>query len=70
MAIRAFLDDEIHSFMHSLESFFWVLFWICIHYGEPNKGRTVLQSEKWNYSDTEELVSVYPLGSYLDRSGR
>lgn len=26
------LEDENHSFMHDLEPFFWVLFWICIHY--------------------------------------
>lgn len=26
------LYGEQHSFMHDLESFFWVLFWICIHY--------------------------------------
>ncbi|KAI1418951.1 hypothetical protein F5Y12DRAFT_789471 [Xylaria sp. FL1777] len=25
------LDDEQHSYMHDLESFFWVLFWICLH---------------------------------------
>jgi tRNA A-37 threonylcarbamoyl transferase component Bud32 len=26
MAVRALLDEQ-HSFMHDLESFFWVLFW-------------------------------------------
>ncbi len=31
MAIGVLLDDKLHSFMHDLESFFWVLFWICIH---------------------------------------
>lgn len=30
MAIGA-LYGEPHSFMHDLESFFWVIFWICIH---------------------------------------
>jgi hypothetical protein len=29
------LYGERHSFMHDLESFFWVLFWICIHYSGP-----------------------------------
>ncbi|KAH7016362.1 uncharacterized protein B0I36DRAFT_396657 [Microdochium trichocladiopsis] len=31
MAIGTLLGEQ-HSFMHDLESFFWVLFWICIHY--------------------------------------
>ena len=35
MAIGA-LYGEKHTFMHDLESFFWVLFWICIHYNGPN----------------------------------
>jgi serine/threonine protein kinase len=26
------LDDAPHNFMHDLESFFWVLFWICVHH--------------------------------------
>ncbi|KAJ2901319.1 hypothetical protein MKZ38_001986 [Zalerion maritima] len=26
---------EQHSFMHDLESFFWVLSWICLHYNGP-----------------------------------
>lgn len=55
MAIGALLDDE-HSFMHDLESFFWVLFWICMHYDERYEGRRVPRFEKWNYVDTEELA--------------
>ena len=35
MAIGVLYDDEQHSFMHDPESFFWVLFWICIHYNGP-----------------------------------
>ena len=31
--------------MHDLELFFWVLFWICIHYNGPDKDRVVLQFE-------------------------
>jgi hypothetical protein len=31
MVIGALYGEE-HTFMHDLESFFWVLFWICIHY--------------------------------------
>jgi Fungal protein kinase len=41
MAIGA-LHGDPHSFMHDLESFFWVLFWMCIHYTGPNcPGRVV-----------------------------
>ena len=53
------LYGEKHSFRHDLESFFWVLFWMCIHYNGPNKqSRVVPTFEKWNYVDTEELASL------------
>jgi Fungal protein kinase len=53
------LYDERHSFMHDLESFFWVLFWICIHYHGPNgKGSIVPRFEKWNYVDMGELAEL------------
>ena len=40
MAIGALLGEP-HSFMHDLESFFWLLFWICIHYeGRNEKGKS------------------------------
>jgi hypothetical protein len=29
------LDGEAHSFMHDLQSFFWVLFWIAINHHGP-----------------------------------
>ncbi|KAK0722221.1 serine/threonine-protein kinase Sgk2 [Lasiosphaeria miniovina] len=50
MAIGAF-QGESHSFMHDLESFFWVLFWTCIHYNAQGKdiGSTVFES--WNYQN-------------------
>lgn len=62
MAIGALLGEP-HSFMHDLESFFWLLFWICIHYeGRNEKGkskrRTVPKYEKWNYANTEELAKL------------
>ncbi len=49
--------------MHDLESFFWVLFWICIHYdGRDEKGevqrRIVPKYQKWNYASTEELADL------------
>ena len=55
MAIGVLLDDEQHSFMHDLESFFWVLFWICIHY-DGWQERVVPRFDKWNYLDAEELA--------------
>lgn len=55
MAIGALLGEQ-HSFMHDLESFFWVLFWICIHCEGPDESRVVKQFDKWNYADTEELA--------------
>ena len=50
MAIGALLGEP-HSFMHDLESFFWVLFWICIHFDGLNekgevKRRIVRKYEK------------------------
>ncbi|KAI1839917.1 hypothetical protein JX266_013876 [Neoarthrinium moseri] len=57
MAIGALLGEQ-HSFMHDLESFFWVLFWICIHYEKPNQGRVVARFDKWNFSDTKELAGM------------
>ncbi|KAH7016319.1 uncharacterized protein B0I36DRAFT_254039 [Microdochium trichocladiopsis] len=57
MAIGALLGEQ-HSFMHDLESFFWVLFWICIHYNGPGESRIIPRFEKWNYVDTEELAGM------------
>jgi hypothetical protein len=65
MAIGLLLGER-HNFNHDLESFFWVLFWICIHYNGPgNKSKTVAQFEKWNYVDTEELAKL-KLGTISD----
>ena len=59
MAIGALLDDEEpHSFMHDLESFLLVLFWICIHYNGWQE-RVVPRFDKCNFADTEELVSSF-----------
>ena len=35
MAIGA-LKGERHNSIHDLESLFWVLFWICIHWDGPH----------------------------------
>ncbi|ROT35341.1 hypothetical protein SODALDRAFT_283661 [Sodiomyces alkalinus F11] len=57
MAIGALLGEQ-HSFMHDLESFFWVLFWICIRYNGPDKGRAVREFDKWNYVEMKELAKL------------
>ena len=59
MAIGA-LRGEHHNFMHDLESFFWALFWICIHHdGFDKKGnvirKIVPEYEDWNYLSTSRL---------------
>jgi hypothetical protein len=64
MAIGALLGEQ-HSFMHDLESFFWVLFWICIHCDGPGEGKVVAEFDKWNYADTEELAKL-KLGTVSD----
>lgn len=67
---RAFMSigvlwGEQHSFMHDLKSFFWVLFWISIHFSGPNESRVVPRFDKWNYGDTEELA-VFKTGIVSD----
>jgi hypothetical protein len=44
--------------MHDLESFFWVLFWICIRCDGAGEGKVVAQFDRWNYADTEELARL------------
>ncbi|KAH6705767.1 hypothetical protein EV126DRAFT_457884 [Verticillium dahliae] len=55
IAIGALLDEQ-YSFMHDLESFFWVLFWICVHYNGPdvNRLRKVVfpNGRRWEREDT------------------
>ncbi|KAL3584588.1 hypothetical protein FPOAC2_14368 [Fusarium poae] len=55
MAIGALLGEQ-HSFMHDLESFFWVLFWICIHYDGQGKVTGPTEFESWNYESDNKLV--------------
>ncbi|KAL8396645.1 hypothetical protein RB594_003636 [Gaeumannomyces avenae] len=56
MAIGALLGEQ-RSFMHDLESFFWVLFWICVHYDGPNKSRVIPKFDQWNYISMEVLAT-------------
>lgn len=52
------LLGEKHSFMHDLESFFWVLFWICIHYDGPGKDIGKTEFENWNYEHDKQLADL------------
>ncbi|KAE9568915.1 hypothetical protein CGCF415_v014078 [Colletotrichum fructicola] len=57
MAIGALLGEQ-HSFMHDLESFFWVLFWICIHYDADGKDVGPTEFDSWNYESDNKLVRL------------
>ncbi|KAK1471304.1 hypothetical protein CABS01_16390 [Colletotrichum abscissum] len=55
MAIGALLSEQ-HSFMHDLESVFWVLFWICIHYEQDGKDVGPTEFDSWNYDSDHKLI--------------
>lgn len=55
MAIGLLLGEK-HSFKHDLESFFWVLFWICIHYDGPGKEVGPTDFDCWNYENDRKLA--------------
>ncbi|KAJ3569608.1 hypothetical protein NPX13_g6027 [Xylaria arbuscula] len=57
MAIGILIGED-HIFMDDLESFFWVLFWICIHYNGYGQGRVVSEFNEWNDAGTEKLASL------------
>jgi hypothetical protein len=54
------LEGKSHSFMHDLESFFWVLHWICLHYLEPSHGksRVLREYDQWNYFNSATLAKM------------
>ncbi|KKZ63527.1 hypothetical protein EMCG_02152 [[Emmonsia] crescens] len=58
MAIGVLLGNQQHSFMHDLESFFWVLFWLCVHYDGPDKPKVIDEYEEWNYMSTRQLLKM------------
>ncbi|KAF2193607.1 hypothetical protein K469DRAFT_239099 [Zopfia rhizophila CBS 207.26] len=58
MAIGTLYGDEDHSFMHDLESFFWVLFWICVHWNGPGLPRSKTEYDSWNYEPTQKLAEI------------
>ncbi|KAI0169185.1 hypothetical protein GGR52DRAFT_511052 [Hypoxylon sp. FL1284] len=57
MAIGVLLGEH-HSFMHDLESFFWVLFWMCIHYSGPGKDIGQTRFGDWNYRRERDLADL------------
>ncbi|KAK1783507.1 LOW QUALITY PROTEIN: hypothetical protein QBC45DRAFT_447515 [Copromyces sp. CBS 386.78] len=59
MAIGVLLREQ-HSFMHDLESFFWVLFWIYVHYNGPNDSDSMVvdEFEQWNYTSPVTLAKL------------
>ena len=61
MSIGALLGDQ-HTFMHDLESFFWVFFWICIHYESPDEHGKMRERktdfEERNYENPERLAGT------------
>lgn len=64
MAIGA-LRGDAHTFMHDLESFFWVIFWICVHYtGAGKESQDVGNFKDWNYVSTDDLA-IFKCGLVL-----
>ena len=57
VAVRVLLRHD-HTFMHDLESFFWVLHWICVHCTAPEERRTVESFEEWNHMDSQRLARL------------
>ncbi|UKZ74422.1 hypothetical protein TrVFT333_002090 [Trichoderma virens FT-333] len=55
MAIGLLFGEE-HCFMHDLESFFWVLFWVCVNYDGPDKSVKNNPFDSWNYTKDYELA--------------
>ena len=58
MAIGILYGRDDHSFMHDLESFFWVLFWICVHWNGPGLQNSKTEYESWNYEPTRKLAEI------------
>ncbi len=57
MAIGALLGEH-HSFMHDLESVFWSLFWVCIHWNGPGENPRKSEFEDWDYLSTNKLAEA------------
>ncbi|KAK2739437.1 hypothetical protein FQN57_006566 [Myotisia sp. PD_48] len=46
---------ERRSFMDDLESFFWVIFWVCLHYEGPGEEIVQGRYDVWNYMEVDAL---------------
>jgi hypothetical protein len=57
MSIGA-LSGEAPTFLHDVESFFWVLYWICCSSTGPNKREISEEFEKWNFQNPETLADI------------
>ncbi|RWA14481.1 hypothetical protein EKO27_g553 [Xylaria grammica] len=57
MAIGILMGED-HTFMDDLESFFWVLFWICIHYNGYGQARVVPEFNEWNDAGAATLAAL------------
>ncbi|KAE8352398.1 hypothetical protein BDV28DRAFT_3420 [Aspergillus coremiiformis] len=65
MPIGQLLGEPL-SWVLGLESFFWVLFWMCIHYDGPDKkSRVIREFDEWNYASMERLAK-WKLGTVSD----
>lgn len=53
MSINLLAQNHSHHFVDDLESFFWVLIWICIHYPKDKRKKSNLT--RWNQMDLETL---------------
>ncbi|KAH9443503.1 hypothetical protein Pst134EA_032857 [Puccinia striiformis f. sp. tritici] len=56
MSINLLAGKDAHNFVDDLESFFWVLIWICIHY--PKHQRTTPNLTDWNQTPMETLLQI------------
>lgn len=53
------LANEPHSFMHDLESFFWVLFWMCHHCTAPGEEtRDMTDFKRWTLNPALEVAEL------------
>lgn len=55
--VISLLSGEKHSFTW-LGVFFWILFWICIHYRGNEGSRVVSEFDKWNYATVDDLANL------------
>lgn len=44
--------------MYTIESFFWLLFWIAVHWNGLGQEPSVSKYDSWNSKNTEELAEI------------